>query len=135
MIGLDTNVLVRYLAQDDVRQSAAATRLIEHELSPLQPGFISLVVLVELCWVLKRLYAATESELCETVQDLLEAAQFHVEKREIVRTAALKMHEGKGTKSGFTDRLITQIAKAEGCQHTVSFDKGAVRFAGMVLLE
>jgi predicted nucleic-acid-binding protein len=50
MIGLDTNVLVRYLAQDDVQQSALATHLIEQKLSASLPGFISLVVLVELCW-------------------------------------------------------------------------------------
>jgi len=55
MIGLDTNVLVRYLAQDEPNQAARATRLIEEELSVAEPGFISLVVLVELCWVLKRL--------------------------------------------------------------------------------
>jgi len=58
MTGLDTNVLVRYLAQDDARQSAIATRWIEEELSPSQPGFVSLVVLVEVCWVLQRLYSA-----------------------------------------------------------------------------
>ena len=49
MIGLDTNVLVRYMAQDDPKQSAVATRLIEKELSSAEPGFISLVVLAELC--------------------------------------------------------------------------------------
>ena len=71
MIGLDTNVLVRYLAQDDAAQSAKATRLIEGELTQRQPGFISLIVLVETCWVLKRLYGATPTELRETVNDLL----------------------------------------------------------------
>ena len=50
MIGLDTNILVRYLAQDELRQAARATRLIEGELSDREPGYISLVVLVETCW-------------------------------------------------------------------------------------
>ena len=63
MIGLDTNVLVRYMAQDDPKQSAIATRLIEKELSPGEPGFISLMVLAELCWVLKSLYSASAGEL------------------------------------------------------------------------
>ena len=58
MIGLDTNVLVRYLAQDDPAQSAKVNRLIESELNERHPGFISLIVLVETCWVLKRLYGA-----------------------------------------------------------------------------
>ena len=134
MIGLDTNVLVRYLAQDDARQAAIATRFVEQELSPTQPGFISLVVLVELCWVLKRLYAATEGELVATVDDLLGAAQFHVESRDIVQTATVRMAGIKGAKIGFADMLIAQIARAQGCSHTVSFDKHAVRLAGMVLL-
>lgn len=134
MIGIDTNVLVRYLSQDDAKQAAIATRLIERDLSAAQPGFISLVVLVELCWVLKRLYAATDAELVNTVEDLLGAAQFHVERREVVQAAALLMRNRKGSKAGLPDVLIAQIAKFEGCTHTVSFDRDAVRSAGMVLL-
>ena len=71
MIGLDTNVLVRYLAQDDPKQALQATRLIEHELTAATPGFISLVVLAELCWVLTRLYGASPDEIKQTVEDLL----------------------------------------------------------------
>nr|WP_315191554.1 type II toxin-antitoxin system VapC family toxin [uncultured Albidiferax sp.] len=134
MVGLDTNVLVRYLAQDDAKQAAIATRLIERELSASQPGFISLVVLVELCWVLKRLYAATEAELVTTVDDLLGAAQFQVERRAVVQATTQSMGSAPHGKAGFTDMLVAQIAKAEGCAHTLSFDKGAVRSAGMVLL-
>jgi len=134
MIGLDTNVLVRYLAQDDAKQAAIATRLIEHELSATQPGFISLVVLVELCWVLKRLYAATELELLGTVQDLLGAAQFRVESRAVVQAATQKLSGFKSIRVGLADMLIAQIATAQGCAHTVSFDKNAVRLAGMTLL-
>lgn len=134
MIGLDTNVLVRYLAQDDARQAAVASRLIEHDLSPTQPGFISLVVLVELCWVLRRLYAATEDEIVDAVEDLLGTAQFQVERREVVKASLPSVSQRKTSKAGFTDRLIMEIAKAHGSSHTVSFDKGAVRSAGMVLL-
>lgn len=134
MIGLDTNVLVRYLTQDDARQSAAATRLIDHELSAAQPGFISLVVLVELCWVLKRLYAATQAELADTVADMLNTAQFDMEHRDAVQAATQWVKTAKNSKAGFTDRLIAQIALNAGCTHTLSFDKGAVRTSGMVLL-
>lgn len=134
MIGLDTSMLVRYLAQDDARQTAVASRLIERDLSPAQPGFISLVVLVELCWVLRRLYAATEDEVVDTVEDLLGTAQFQVEQREVVKASLPSLSPRKTSKAGFTDRLIMEIAKAHGSSHTVSFDKGAVRSAGMVLL-
>jgi predicted nucleic-acid-binding protein len=134
MIGLDTNVLVRYLAQDDAKQAAVATRLIERDLTSAMPGFISLVVLVELCWVLKRLYAATDVELVGTVEDLLGVGQLHLERREVVQAALLRMHQLKGRTAGFVDMLIAHIAKDQGCAHTVSFDKGAVRAVGMVLL-
>lgn len=63
------------MTQDDARQAARATRLIDRELSAGAPGFVSLLVLVELCWVLKRLYAATEDELRETAQGLLDMPQ------------------------------------------------------------
>lgn len=134
MIGLDTNVLVRYLAQDDAKQAAIATSLIEQDLSATNPGFISMVVLVELCWVLRRLYAASEVELMDTVNDLLSTPQFQLECREIVQAATQHMASHKNAKVGFSDVLIVEIAKAQGCTHTVSFDRNAVRSAGMVLL-
>jgi predicted nucleic-acid-binding protein len=134
MIGIDSNVLVRYLAQDDARQAAIASRFIERDLSAAQPGFISLVVLVELCWVLKRLYAATQAELVDTTEEFLRAAQFHVERRDVVQAATRLMQKRASGKAGFVDVLIAQIAQAEGCTHTVSFDKAAVRSADMQLL-
>jgi len=134
MIGLDTNVLVRYLAQDDPKQSAVATRLIEHDLSASQPGFISVVVLVELCWVLKRLYAATPRELLRTVQDLLESAQFVLEQRSVVQAAVQHMQTNASKSIGFADVLIVEIGKVQGCTGTVTFDKGGARTAGMTLL-
>ena len=134
MIGLDTNVLVRYLAQDDARQSAAATRLIEQELSPAQPGFVSLVVLVELCWVLKRLYGAKEPELADTVAALLEAGPFRVEHRTVVQAALARMTNGQRGKAGFSDALVEALAQHHGCTQTLTFDKGAAASAGMTLL-
>lgn len=133
MIGLDTNVLVRYLAQDDAHQSALATRLIENDLTAAKPGFVSLVVLVELCWVLKRLYRATELELLQTVADILGSSLFQVESRAVVQATVVRMRALK-TKGGFTDSLIVAVAETHGCSHTVSFDKGAVRSAEMRLL-
>ncbi len=134
MIGLDTNVLVRYLAQDDARQSALATRLIEKELGPSQPGFVSLVVLAEMCWVLHNLYAASDDEVVTTVSDMLNTPQFHLERREVVLATTRRRRSGKGAKAGFVDTLVAQLAQAEGCTHTLSFDKDAARSAGMRLL-
>ena len=134
MIGLDTNVLARYLAQDDARQSTVATRLIEKELSIASPGFVSLVVIAELCWVLHRLYSATMDELVAMLEDLLGTPQFQLERREVVQAAIQRFKESNNRKSGITDALIAQIAVSAGCTHTVSFDKSAVRSAGMTLL-
>lgn len=135
MIGLDTNVLVRYLAQDDKTQAASATRVIETQLSERSPGFISLVVLVELCWVLQRLYGATTSDLVETVADLLATPQFKIQGREAVRDAVQAMRRGKTGKAGFADFLISRIALRDGCRTVVSFDRAAIRAAGMTAVE
>ena len=134
MIGLDTNVLVRYLAQDDVKQAAAATRLIEKELTASRQGFISLVVLSELCWVLSSIYSATTEELVATVQDLLNTPQFQVERREAVQAAIARLKTSPTRKAGLVDALIAAIAESEGCTGTVTFDKAAVRAVGMTLL-
>ena len=134
MVGLDTNVLARYLAQDDARQSAVATRLIEKDLSIASPGFVSLVVIAELCWVLHRLYSATMDELATMLEDLLGTPQFHIERREVVQAAIPRFKQNSNRKSGVADALIAQIAASAGCTHTVSFDKAAVRSAGMTLL-
>ena len=133
-IGLDTNGLVRYMAQDDPRQSAVATRLIEKELSPGEPGFISVMVLAKLCWFLTRLYSASADELIAAVEDLLNTPQFHLDRRGAVIATVQHMKARKGAKAGFVDALIAQLAVSEGCSRTVSFNKVAVRSAGMVLL-
>ena len=134
MIGLDTNVLVRYMAQDEPKQAARATRLIEKELSAAEPGFISLVVLVELCWVLKRLYSASAGELLAVVEDLLNTPRFQLDRRDVVAATIQFMKAGQGARASFVDALIAQLAATQGCSRTVSFDKAAVRSAGMVLL-
>lgn len=134
MIGLDTNVLARYLAQDDAGQAALATRLIETELSTNQPGFISLVVVAELCWVLNRLYSASMDELVGMLEDLLNTPKFQVEKRVVVQAAIRRFKAGKRRKAGVVDALIAQIAENEGCTHTVTFDRAAARGSGMTLL-
>ncbi|MDR0275199.1 MAG: type II toxin-antitoxin system VapC family toxin [Burkholderiaceae bacterium] len=135
MIGLDTNVLVRYLAQDDKAQSARATRFIETSLSERSPGFISLVVLVEVCWVLQSLYQATTSELVDMVADLLATPQFELQARQAVQDTVAALRAEKPGKASFTDFLIARIALREGCRTTVSFDRAAIRYAGMTAVE
>jgi predicted nucleic-acid-binding protein len=131
MIGVDTNVLMRYLAQDEPRQSARATKLFEKELSAQNPGFISTVVLAETCWVLERVYGATQAELAQTVEDLLESAQLVISERAAVLKAVAR---AKKSNCGFVDCLITELAHAGGAARMVTFDSKAAKKAGMVLL-
>ncbi len=130
MIGLATNVLVRYLVQDEPFQSARATRLIEHELSDREPGYIGLVVLVETCWVLKRLYGATPTELRDTVRDSLDTRQLVVERRAVVAAVLARLGDGAGD---IADALVVEGASDAGCARTITFDKAAVKI-GMAVL-
>ena len=131
MIGLDTNVLVRYLTQDDPDQAAFATRIFETELTEDAPGFIGLVVLIETAWVLQRLYRASAEEIRETVTDLLRSRNIVVENRDVV-TRAIAL--SKQNSCGFADAIIAASAFDAGCEKVVSFDRGAVH-AGMTLVE
>ena len=131
MIALDTHVLVRYLAQDDAQQSALATRLIEQEVSETSPAFISLVVLVETCLVMQRLYKASKREICELVRDLLDSRQLQIDQRATVNQALAAIEAEPSI--DFPDVLILASARAAGCDRIVTFDRGAQR-AGMELL-
>ena len=131
MIGLDTNVLIRYLTQDDPDQAAQATRILEEELTDDDPGFIGLVVLVETIWVLRRLYKASPEEIRETVNDLLGSRSIIVENRHVVARAVATSEKNA---SDFADAIIAASALDAGCRKIVSFDRGAVR-AGMALVK
>lgn len=127
MIGLDTNVLIRYLTQDDRKQAARATRLIEDTLTRDAPGFIGLVTLVEIVWVLERLYKAKATEIHETIKDMLESEVLCFENRGVVTRA---LATARKTGSGFPDAVIAESAFDAGCDTVFSFDRRAER-AGM----
>lgn len=131
MIGLDTNVLVRYLAQDDRAQAAMAARLIEGSLTPEVPGFVSLVVLAELAWVLEDCYAMTRVEIGQLIERLLRVKQLKFQDTDVTWQALRSFRAGK---SDFADCLIERIGHAWRCEETVTFDKAAARGAGMRLL-
>ena len=111
-----------------------ATRFIETDLSPRQQGFISTVVLVELCWVLQSLYRVNATELLDMTDDLLISRNLQLEHRDAVQAALQTLRAHPAVAVGLSDALIAHIGRTQGCGHTVSFDKGAVRWAGMQLL-
>ena len=130
MIGLDTNVLVRYIMQDDVPQARKATRLIEG-LNQSEPGFVSVVALVELTWVLSASYKLDRAQISETLDLLLRSKEILLDRADIVLQATRRFRSGT---ADFADCVIDQIARSEGCSTTMTFDKLASRSAGMTLL-
>ena len=127
MIGIDTNVLVRYLAQDDAVQSARAVDLIEKRLSAAEPGFISVVAMVETVWVLDRAYDQTSTEIAAAIERVLQADVLVVENEQEVFTAMVAVKEGRGS---FADALIGALGSTAGCSYTATFDRKALRLAG-----
>ena len=130
MIGLDTNVLVRYITQDDPKQSSKATRLIE-SLTAEAPGYVGIVAVIELVWVLTACYSSTRSEIGEVLETLLRTQEILVGEAETVWKALRGFRQGK---ADFADCLIEKMAHAAGCRHTVTFDQGAAQQCGMTLL-
>ena len=131
MIGIDTNVLVRYLAQDDPKQSAVATRFIEGRLSAENPGFVSAVTLCEIAWVLAESYGADRKRIRDTVESLLATKQLVIERAELVWKA---LRAWEGVSADFSDALIGQIAIAHGAEKTATFDRTAAKLPGFELL-
>ncbi len=131
MIGIDTNILVRYIAQDDAAQSARAIRFIENECSMSSPGFIGLIVLIEVVWVSESCYGATRAEIAEILRKLLSIKQLVVQDAEVCWQALRLFESGK---ADFADCLIERSANAAGCERVTTFDKQAAK-AGMALLK
>lgn len=131
MIGLDTNVLVRYFVQDDARQSALAARLVERQLDRAAPGHVSLVALAELVWVMRTRYQASRELVVDIVSRLLGDDRFVVQASSQV-WAALDAY--RNSVIDFGDTLIAALDRAAGCAHTVSFDRRASRLPGIVML-
>ena len=131
MIGLDTNILVRYLAQDDPVQSPKATALIEQRLTEENPGFLSVVAMVETAWVLARAYGLADDEIAAAIERTLQADVLVVENEQEVFTAMIALKEGHGS---FADALIGGLGARAGCTHTLTFDQKASRLAGFELV-
>ena len=122
MIGLDTNVLVRFIVQDDPKQARIATELIETRLTNSEKGFISSIVLCEVVWVLKRCYRQPKDRLLLVVKSILETDVFEVEHRDCAWRAYYDFDEGT---AGFSDYFLARINKESGAQYTVTFDERA----------
>ncbi len=127
MIGLDTNVLVRYIVEDDEKQARIATRIIDAR-TPADPGFVSHLVLVELTCVLASCYDADKATLIAVIEQLLQTKQLVVEEVETVWHA---LQDYKKATADFSDCLISRKHQGAGCSITLTFDKAASKLPFM----
>ena len=129
MIGLDTNIVVRYLTHDDPAQTAKAIGLFA-SFSADAPGFLSLIVLVESVWVLERSYGFKKDEIVQVVETFLRGREVIVERAELVSQALRTFH---ATGVNFSDCLIERCGHAAECEYTATFDRRATA-VGMRLI-
>ena len=130
MIGLDANILLRYLTQDDPLQSPKATEIVERRLTESNPGFVSVVAMVETVSVLERRYGFSDVRIASAIEWLLKADVLVVEDEREVSVAMIALKRGQGS---FADALIGALGDKVGCSTTLTFDRKAARLSGFAL--
>jgi len=130
MIGIDTNILVRYFTKDDAAQASRAKSFLL-TLSSASPGFVSLICLMELVWVLRSQYRFDKSQLVPMLEQLLDSTELVLENQSAVEQAVRRF---AAAKVDLADCLIERSGHTSGCHETVTFDAGAAKLAGMRLL-
>ena len=131
MIGLDTNVLVRYIVEDDLAQAELSRIVIEDRCSDEDPGFVSLIVLCELVWVLQRAYNCSRSQVGEVLMNLLLTETLQIEHHDIAWQA---YHDYGDGSADYADCLISRLNLATGCSTTFTFDKKAAKLPKNTIL-
>jgi predicted nucleic-acid-binding protein len=127
MIGIDTNVMIRYIVQDDPQQAAVATKLIEETCSLENPGYINCIVLCEIVWVLRRNYKLDKTGICQVIEQIMRTDKLTVEAIQLVWRA---LEEYKDSKADFADCLLGQKNLHAGCQYTATLDDAASEIQG-----
>lgn len=124
MTGIDTNVLVRYITRDHPEQYNAAKQHLESRCTQDYPGYVSVIVLCELAWVLSRAYDADPDDIARVIDQILRTRQLQVQQRDQVRSA---LAEYVDHKADFADCLLGQLNRTNGADETVTFDQNAAR--------
>ncbi|MCK4869704.1 MAG: type II toxin-antitoxin system VapC family toxin [Gammaproteobacteria bacterium] len=124
MYGVDTNILVRFFTQDDLKQARMADKFILQHCANEGAAFINCIVLCELVWVLESGYKYKREQIAQTLEQLLRVKQFHIENISAVQHAVMRY---KNVGTDFADALIAEINSEYSCEYTVSFDKKSIR--------
>ena len=131
MRAVDTNVLVRYVANDDPKQAEVIDRLFEECQKNLEPVFIPLLVVCELFWILDRSFGLPKGQLIETLEKLLAVEFFRFDRESSVREALEQYRRGKAT---FPDYVIGETGRQAGCRDTLTFDRDQRGSPGFTIL-
>ena len=131
VIGLDTNVVVRYLVADDPKQAAAAARAIRASCTAQSPGFINLIVLCELVWVLESSYGYPRSLVAGAMDALCQTPQLRIERADLVKQA---LDVFRDARVDLADCLVAIVNHAESCSKTITFDNAAATLPGFEAL-
>jgi predicted nucleic-acid-binding protein len=129
MIGLDSNVLVRFLIEDDKAQSQKAARLVARAVAREEPLFVSDIVLCETVWVLLSAYRVPRGEVAAILGRLLKAKHLSFADGDRLERALQSFIAGKGD---FADYLVREQALAAGCSAVATFDRTLMKEKGFV---
>ncbi|MBI4704913.1 MAG: type II toxin-antitoxin system VapC family toxin [Deltaproteobacteria bacterium] len=129
MIALDTNVLVRFLVDDDQIQADKAARLLRRAAHRRERLFVSDVVVCEMVWVLRSCYQVTREEIAATIESMLKTRQLLFASPDLLAHALHAYRSGQGD---FADYVIRERARQAGCDRVATFDGALVREAGFV---
>ena len=129
MLGVDTNVLVRFLVRDDEAQFEKARRLIKREVAAGSAVFINQLVLLETEWVLRSRYGLTENRMIEVISGLLDASDVQLADEPAIEEA---LFTWKDTSADFADCLIGAKNRRLGCRATATFDVRAAKLSGFI---
>jgi len=131
MNGLDTNILVRFILQDEPEQARVATHFIENHCTPEEPGYINSIVICELIWVLGKGYRYDKRLLIKVLRQLLASPELVIEQRENTLAALRDYQESN---ADFSDHLLARINQDQGCITTYTFDRKAARSSAFTQL-
>jgi predicted nucleic-acid-binding protein len=131
MVGLDTNILVRFVTRDDEPQWKLVDAFLKENCSSKNPGWISCIVLCEMVWVLSAGYEYSKTDIVHLLQQLILTAEIKIEAHDEIRKTLKEFESGK---ADFSDYLIGYLNKEQGCELTITLDKKAASHSSLKLL-
>jgi predicted nucleic-acid-binding protein len=131
MRGVDTNVLVRYIANDDLKQGEAVEQLFQHCRTERETLFVPVIVICELIWVLERTYGQSKSQIIAVLENLLDLDILVFEQDSVIRQSLDQYRHGKAS---FPDYVLGEISRQAGCNDTISFDRALRGAPGFTIL-